>query len=397
MIKFDFNKYMDKFLDKEGFEKYLRLKGDVLEKFSLCEMTGWTREIDKDLVNRCIELSKKVKANSECLVVIGIGGSFLGSLCVNEMMGKYFNNDNFKVIYAGTTLSSKYMDELLEYLRGVDFSVNVISKSGTTMETKITYELIKDLMKEKYSDSEIKERIIVTTDKSKGLLREEVNEVGYESFIIEDDIGGRYSIVTPAHLFPLAFNIDLDKFIEGIHDGKDLINEAYTYSVIRRMMFDSGKVVENYVVYEQNMYYFAEWLKQLFGESEGKEGMGCFPVSSIHTRDLHSLGQFIQEGNKIIFETFFKVEKSNLVNYKNSDLHSINNIVLDSVEAAHFKGNVPCNLITIDEVNEYNIGKLMYFFMMSAAFSSLLFEVDPFNQPGVEVYKQEVRDNLKLD
>ena len=177
------------------------------------------------------------------------------------------------------------MDELLEYLRGVDFSVNVISKSGTTMETKITYELIKDLMKEKYSDSEIKERIIVTTDKSKGLLREEVNEVGYESFIIEDDIGGRYSIVTPAHLFPLAFNIDLDKFIEGIHDGKDLINEAYTYSVIRRMMFDSGKVVENYVVYEQNMYYFAEWLKQLFGETEGKNGRKItFPAELSKTK-----------------------------------------------------------------------------------------------------------------
>ena len=394
MIKFDFNKYMDKFLDKEGFEKYLRLKGDVLEKFSLCEMTGWTREIDKDLVNRCIELSKKVKANSECLVVIGIGGSFLGSLCVNEMMGKYFNDDNFKVIYAGTTLSSKYMDELLEYLRGVDFSVNVISKSGTTMETKITYELIKELMKEKYSDSEIKERIIVTTDKEKGLLREEVNEVGYESFIIEDDIGGRYSIVTPAHLFPLAFNIDLDKFIEGIHDGKDLINEAYMYSVVRRMMFDNGKVVENFVAYEQNMYYFAEWLKQLFGESEGKEGMGCFPVSSIHTRDLHSLGQFIQEGNKIIFETFMKVENSDEVIYNGKNLHEVNNIVLDSVRSAHKLGDVPSLEISLERVDEATIGQLMYFYMLGAAFSGFLFNIDPFNQPGVEVYKKEVRENL---
>ena len=394
MIKFDFNKYIDKFLDKESFEKYLRLKGDVLEKFSLCEMTGWTREIDKDLVSRCVELSKKVKANSDCLVVIGIGGSFLGSLCVNEMMGKYFNNDQFKVIYAGTTLSSKYMDELLDYLRGVDFTVNVISKSGTTMETKITYELIKELMKEKYGDSEIKERIIVTTDKEKGLLREEVNEVGYESFIIEDDIGGRYSIVTPAHLFPLAFNIDLDKFIEGIHDGKDLINEAYMYSVVRRMMFDNGKVVENFVAYEQNMYYFTEWLKQLYGESEGKEGKGIFPVSTIHTRDLHSLGQFVQEGNKIIFETFFKVIESDRINYNNKDLHEVNNIVLDSVRKAHFSGDVPSIEISFIEVNEEVIGKLMYFFMLGAAFSGYLFDINPFDQPGVEVYKKEVRENL---
>ena len=394
MIKFDFNKYMDKFLDKEGFEKYFRLKGDVLEKFSLCEMTGWTREIDKDLVRRSVELSKKVKANSECLVVIGIGGSFLGSLCVNEMMGKYFNNDQFKVIYAGTTLSSKYMDELLDYLRGVDFTVNVISKSGTTMETKITYELIKELMKEKYNDSEIKERIIVTTDKEKGLLREEVNEVGYESFIIEDDIGGRYSIVTPAHLFPLAFNIDLDKFIEGIHDGKDLINEAYMYSVVRRMMFDNGKVVENFVAYEQNMYYFTEWLKQLYGESEGKDGKGIFPVSTVHTRDLHSLGQFIQEGNKIIFETFIKVEESSDVLYKNNSLHSINNIVLDSVRKAHYLGEVASISIVLSRINEETIGELMYFFMLGAAFSGYLFEINPFDQPGVEVYKKEVRENL---
>ena len=397
MIKFDFNTMVDSFIDKDNFNNLMSRKDEVYSKFSEAYMTGWTKPIEVDELNEILRVRDEVLEHSECLVVIGIGGSFLGSYAVEKMLSPYFNNYNFEVIYAGTTLSSKYMDELLEYLRGVDFTVNVISKSGTTMETKITYELIKELMKEKYNDSEIKERIIVTTDKEKGLLREEVNEVGYESFIIEDDIGGRYSIVTPAHLFPLAFNIDLDKFIEGIHDGKDLINEAYMYSVVRRMMFDNGKVVENFVAYEQNMYYFTEWLKQLFGESEGKEGMGCFPVSSIHTRDLHSLGQFIQEGNKIIFETFFKVEKSNLVNYKNSDLHSINNIVLDSVEAAHFKGNVPCNLITIDEVNEYNIGKLMYFFMMSAAFSSLLFEVDPFNQPGVEVYKQEVRDNLKLD
>ena len=394
MIKFDFNKYIDKFLDKDSFNKYLTLKGDVLEKFSLCEMTGWTREIDKDLVNRCVELSKKVKANSDCLVVIGIGGSFLGSLCVNEMMGKYFNDDNFKVIYAGTTLSSKYMNELLDYLRDKDFSINVISKSGTTMETTITYKLLKGLLEEKYSGEDLVRRIIVTTDAVKGSLREEVNKVGYPSFVIPDDVGGRYSIMTAAHLFPLSFNIELEDFLNGYYSGEDLREDAFKYAATRVALYNSGKVVENYVTYEENMYYFTEWLKQLYGESEGKDGVGIFPVSTVHTRDLHSLGQFIQEGNKIIFETFMKVENSDEVIYNGKNLHEVNNIVLDSVRSAHKLGEVPSLEISLERVDEATIGQLMYFYMLGAAFSGFLFNIDPFNQPGVEVYKKEVRENL---
>ena len=397
MIKFDFNKYVDKFVNDEDRNNYLEKKNDVVSKFLECDMIGWTKNIDDELVNRIIKLKDKVKKNSSCLVVIGIGGSFLGSYAVKEMMGKYFDNDGFEVIYAGTTLSSKYMDELLKYLWKVDFTVNVISKSGTTMETAITYDLIKKLMKEKYSEDETRERIIVTTDAVKGTLRSEVDEKGYESFIIPDDVGGRYSIVTAAHLFPLAFNVDLGEFVRGLSSGRKYLDEAYNYAVVRRCLFNEGKVVENFVTYEENMSFFAEWLKQLFGESEGKEGVGILPTSTVHTRDLHSLGQFIQEGNKIQFETFFKVENSNYLEYKNSDLHSINNVVLDSVQKAHFTGDVPCNMITFEKVDEFSIGEVMYFFMLSAAFSSLLFGVNPFNQPGVEVYKQEVRDNLKLD
>ena len=397
MIKFDFNTYVDKFIDKDLKDKYLSREKEILDKFFNCEMTGWKEEFDEKLAEKCVELSNKVRTYSDCLVVIGIGGSFLGSCAVNEMMGKYFNDDHFKIIYAGTTLSSKYMDELLEYLKGVDFSVNVISKSGTTMETAITYDLIKKLMQEKYSEEEMKKRIIITTDAVKGNLRKEAEEKGYESFIIPDNIGGRYSIATAAHLFPLAFNINVIDFVRGLATGTDLFPQAFEYAVVRKCLFDSGKVVENYVVYEENMSYFAEWLKQLFGESEGKDGVGILPTSTVHTRDLHSLGQFVQDGNKIQFETFFKVVESNYLNYKNTDLHSINNTVLDSVQKAHFKGNVPVITMELDSRDEFLIGALMYFFMMSAAFSSLLFEVDPFNQPGVEVYKQEVRDNLVLE
>lgn len=394
MIKFDFNSMVDSFIDKDNYDMLMDRKIEVYNKFSKEYMTGWTKKIDKEEVRKIKDVAKEVKSHSKCLVVIGIGGSFLGSYAVKEMLGNYFKKDKFEVIYAGTTLSSKHMNELLEYLEDIDFSINVISKSGTTMETTITYRLIKNLMESKYDGEELRKRIIITTDKVKGSLRKEVEEMGYTSFEIPDDIGGRYSIMTAAHLLPLAFNIDLDDFIEGYYEGERYREDAYKYAVIRKCLSDSGKVVENYVSYEENMYYFTEWLKQLYGESEGKEGKGIFPVSTIHTRDLHSLGQFVQEGNKIIFETFFKVIESDRINYNNKDLHEVNNIVLDSVRKAHFSGDVPSIEISFIEVNEEVIGKLMYFFMLGAAFSGYLFDINPFDQPGVEVYKKEVRENL---
>lgn len=390
MIEFDFTSMCN--LDM----KYYSKKEEVLNSFNNSYMTGWTKRIDDELVNDIINTANEVKKHSSCLVVIGIGGSFLGSYAVERALAPYFNDNKFKVIYAGTTLSSDYMSELLDYLKNVDFSVNVISKSGTTMEPTIAYTLVKNLMEEKYSKEEIKQRLIITTDPVKGSLREEVNEIGYKSFPIPDDIGGRYSIMTAAHLFPLAFNIDLKSFIDGYYDGKKYLDKAYDYAVTRKSLFDQGKVVENYVVYEEKLSYFNEWLKQLFGESEGKDGVGILPTSTVHTRDLHSLGQFVQEGNKILFETFIKVNKSSEVEFKNYDLHNINNIVLDSVRVAHKKGDVSSIMITLPEINEKYLGEVMYFFMLSAAFSGFLFEIDPFNQPGVEVYKKEVRENIVI-
>lgn len=377
-------------------ESLFNRKEEVLNKFNNSYMTGWTKNIDKSLVEDIINTASEVKRYSDCLVVIGIGGSFLGSYCVEKALKKYYNSNNFEIIYAGTTMSSNYMNDLLEYLKNKDFSINVISKSGTTMETTITYNLIKELMKTKYSKEELIKRIIITTDPVKGKLREEVNEYGYKSFPIPDDIGGRYSILTAAHLFPLAFNIDINKFIEGYYKGKDYIDEAYNYAVIRKNLFDNGKNVENFVVYEEKLSYFSEWLKQLFGETEGKNDVGILPISMVHTRDLHSLGQFIQEGNKIIFETFIKVKESKEVIFKNNNLNNINNNILDSVRIAHNKGNVSSIMITIPKISEENLGTLMYFFMMTAAFSGYLFDVEPFDQPGVEVYKKEVKNKVQL-
>ncbi|MDD6403160.1 MAG: glucose-6-phosphate isomerase [Mollicutes bacterium] len=395
MIKYDFKTYTRNYFTEEEYNEVLSKKVDIINKLKNSNMNGWTKEIDAATISKIKETSSFIKKNFDCLVVIGIGGSFLGSYAFDKMFRKYFDDDKFEIIYAGTTLSSKHLEELIKYLRNKNFCINVISKSGTTMETSITYKLLKDTLKRKYTEEELKNHIIVTTDKDKGKLREEVNEMGYTSFIIPDDIGGRYSFITPAHLLPLAVNYNIDEIIDGYYHGKRLLDVAYEYAATRYLLYKNGKVVENFTVSEENMSYFSEWLKQLFGETEGKNGVGILPTSTVFTRDLHSLGQFIQEGNKILFETFIKVtETNNYIEYNKEDLSTINNIVIDSVIRAHSKGNVPCLEIEMDELTEENIGILIYFFQLSAAFSGYLFGVEPFNQPGVEVYKQEVRDAL---
>ena len=394
MIKFDFHNYVDSFIKKEDYNKLMDEKDKVLKQFKNSTMTGWTKRISNDLINKIITISEKIKKNSDCLVVVGIGGSFLGSYAYSNMFKRYFMDDGFEVIFAGTTLSSQYIRELLEYLESKNFTLNVISKSGTTMETTLTYSLIKNLMIDKYSDEELRRRIILTTDKEKGSLREEVLEKGYESFEIPDDIGGRYSFLTAAHLLPLSLNFNIKRIVDGYYKGEDYLDKAYEYAVIRNLLFKNKKYVENFCVYEENMYYFTEWLKQLFGETEGKNGVGILPMSTVHTRDLHSLGQFIQEGNKIIFETFIKVNKSIKAKCQLGDLHEINNIVLDSVVRAHYSGGVPCNIIELESINEEDVASLIYFFQLSAAFSGYLMGIEPFDQPGVEVYKKEVREGL---
>lgn len=395
MIKYDFKKYTKDYLTEKEFNEIQLKKTDIIKKLQNSNMAGWTKEVDETIIAKIKETANYIKDNFDCLVVIGIGGSFLGSYAFDKMFRKYFDDDKFEIIYAGTTLSSKHLEELIEYLRNKNFCINVISKSGTTMETTITYKLLKDVLKRKYEAEELKNHIIVTTDKEKGILREEANEMGYKSFVIPDDIGGRYSFMTPAHLLPLAINYNIDEIIDGYYHGKRLIDAAYEYAATRYLLYKHGKVVENFAVSEENMSFFSEWLKQLFGETEGKNGVGILPTSTVFTRDLHSLGQFIQEGNKILFETFIKVtETDNYIEYDKKTLSTINNIVIDSVIRAHSKGKVPCLEIEMDKLTEENVGMLIYFFQLSAAFSGYLFGIDPFNQPGVEVYKQEVRESL---
>lgn len=394
MVKFDFDTYSKNYIDEEIFSKNFNRKEEVFSKFNNSEMIGWTRKVDNSIIDEILSLRNEVKSNANCFVVVGIGGSYLGSKAINDIFSDYYEDSSFEIIYLGNNLSSKYIRDTLEYLKNKDFYVNVISKSGNTKEVEVSYELIKSLMNEKYSEEEKRKRIIITTDSNSGKLREEVKKFNYRSFVIPSDIGGRYSLITPAHLLPLSFKLDIKKLVNGFYSGLELKDEAMYYASIRKSLFDTGKYIENYSVYEENFNYFLEWLKQLFAESEGKDFKGIFPVSTIGTRDLHSLGQFIQEGNPVIFETFIKILNVTDFKYENRRLDEINNIVLDSVVQAHIKSGVCCNIIEVSEIDEESIGLLCAFFMLSAAYSGYLFDVNPFNQPGVEVYKECLRNNL---
>lgn len=385
MIKFDFDSTVYK--TKNNFET----KEELLTKLNNYDMTGWVDKVSSD-VDEMIKKVEEVKSHSKALVVIGIGGSYLGSKALYDMFSNYFTND-FKIYYAGYNLSSNYLSDLVNILKDTDFSINVISKSGNTMEIKLTYSYIKKFMEEKYSKEELQKRIIFTTGDS-GYLHDEAINNGYYTMSIPDNIGGRYSMMTPAHLFPLAFNIDIKKLIEGYNDGDKYIDDAYNYATNRFMLFNDKKYVENFVTFEPKYSMINEWIKQLFGESEGKNKKGVFPTSTVFTRDLHSLGQFIQEGNDILFETFLIIRDNTDFKVEGKDLEEINNNIIDAVRIAHYKGNVSVNFIEIDELNEYNIGSIIKFFFYSAAFSSILFGVNPFDQPGVEVYKKEIRNKF---
>ena len=375
MINFDFkstNYFDNNYLDFDSCNT----------KLNKYDMIGWTNNIS---INPNIDkMVTKVKRNSSVLVVVGIGGSYLGSKAIHDALSYYFD-DKFEVIYCGYSLSNNYLTDLLNYLENKDFSVDIISKSGNTMEIKLAYNMLLDYMKTRYSEDEISERIFATTGTS-GFLYDEAIKHNYFR-------GGRFSMMSDAHLFPLAFNININKFVQGYNEFNEL-ERSFEYAGTRVSMFDNKKYVENFVSFEPKYGMFLEWIKQLFGESEGKDGKGVLPFSTIFTRDLHSLGQFIQEGNKILFETFIVVRNNNDLKIGSHDMNEVNNKIVDAVREAHYKGNVSINMIELDEANEYNFGYLVKFLMYAAAYSGILFNINPFDQPGVEVYKKEIRKRL---
>lgn len=421
-LSIDYNNVLD-FISKEDIMNCKGETNDALYKLknkigSGSDFTGWIdypKDITYSIISRINEIKEKIVKQSSCLVVVGIGGSFLGSKAVIEALKQYEELD-FEIKYIGNNMSTNYINEMLESLEDIDFSVNVISKSGNTIEPAIAFHIIKDLLREKYGAAYC-ERIYVTTSNENSLLHEEAIKNNYEEFIIPNDIGGRFSVLTPVGLLPIACaGFDIKKLIEGAIESRDyLLNEnfennpALLYAAIRNLLYRRGKKVEIFASFEPNLESLASWWVQLFGESEGKERKGILPQFTIYSTDLHSLGQYVQDGERILFETFLNIvhEKSNLYIEKNNEkshldyLHGksvdhIKDTTFISTIEAHKKGGVPCIVINLKKINEFNIGYLLYFFMISCGVSGYMLGVNPFNQEGVEEYKRNMYRNLMI-
>ena len=391
------------------------------------DFVGWLSlptNYDKKEFTRIKKAAKKIKKESDILLVIGIGGSYLGARAVIESLTNSFYNllpekqRKFpQILYAGNNLSPNYINDLISYIGDKDFSVNVISKSGTTTEPGIAFRIFRELLENKYGIEEARSRIYVTTDKERGALKTLSDSEGYERFVIPDNVGGRYSVLTAVGLLPIATaGIDIDKLMEGArtaqdrYDDADLkYNDCYKYAVVRNVLYKLSKNTEILVNYEPKLHYFTEWWKQLFGESEGKDNLGIFPAGVDFTTDLHSMGQYIQEGRRCLFETVISVKEpdSNIkinvdednldgLNYLvGKDLDFVNKKAMEGTIKAHVDGDVPNIKIEIEKLNEECIGELIYFFEKACAMSGMLLGVDPFNQPGVEKYKKNMFKLLK--
>ena len=386
------------------------------------DFVGWIElptNYDKKEFSRIKKAAKKIKKESDILVVIGIGGSYLGARAVIEALTSSFQNmltDKQRkypqILYVGNNLSPNYINELIEYIGDKDFSVNVISKSGTTTEPAIAFRIFREMLENKYGIEEARSRIYVTTDKERGALKTLSDEEGYETFVIPDNIGGRFSVLTPVGLLPIAVaGIDIEKLMKGAklaqdnyNDEKLKYNECYQYAVIRNILYKDGKTTEVFANYEPKMHYMTEWLKQLFGESEGKEEEGIFPAGIDLTTDLHSMGQYMQQGLRNLFETVLSIEtpKSNItinsdddnldgLNYlAGKDLDYVNKKAMEGTIEAHVSGGVPNILFKMEKLDEENLGGLIYFFELACAMSGSILKVNPFNQPGVEEYKRNM-------
>lgn len=384
------------------------------------DFLGWVNlpvNYDKEEFERIQKAAKKIQSDSEVLVVIGIGGSYLGARAAIEALRHSFYNVVDKnvrktpeIYFAGNSISSTYIQHLIDVIGDRDFSINVISKSGTTTEPAIAFRVFKKLLTEKYGKEEASKRIYATTDKAKGALKNLATEEGYETFVVPDDVGGRFSVLTAVGLLPIAVSgADITKLMEGAASMREHCltadfcdNDSLKYAAVRNLLLRRGKTIEILCNYEPALHYVSEWWKQLYGESEGKEGKGILPTSATFSTDLHSLGQFIQEGSKVLYETIFQIKEPNsdmVIPSDPDNLDGLNYLAGKTVDYVNKKacegtidahvntGNVPNILITMDKMDAYGFGYMVYFFEMSCAMSVYLLGVNPFNQPGVEVYK----------
>lgn len=377
---------------------------------------NWPSKYNKKEFERIKKSAKRIQENSDVFVVIGIGGSYLGARAVIESLTNSFYNLLDKserkfpqILFVGNNLSSSYINEMIDFIQDKDISVNVISKSGTTTEPAIAFRIFRNLLETKYGIKEAQKRIYVTTDKEKGALKELADEEGYETFTIPDNIGGRFSVLTPVGLLPIAVaGIDIDKLMDGARFAEEKYNDAdfryndcYKYAAARNVLYHKDCKVEILASYNPKLHYMLEWWKQLFGESEGKDLKGIFPAGAEFTTDLHSLGQYIQEGQRMLFETVIDVVKEDSdikINYEEDNLDGLNYLAdktlnyvnkkaMQGTVEAHVDGGIPNIIIKMEKLNEEAIGHLIYFFEKACAVSAMLLGVNPFNQPGVEKYK----------
>lgn len=425
-IKVDYSKCMPFFNEDE----LSRLEPEVKQVHELLhnkkgqgsEFTGWLElpvMYDKEEFKRIRLAAQKIKNDSDVLVVIGIGGSYLGAKAGLEMLNHSFSNllprekrEVPEIYFAGNNISAAYLSDLLDVLEDKDISINVVSKSGTTTEPAIAFRIFRNLLEKKYGKDGARKRIYATTDKFKGALKKLADEEGYETFVIPDDVGGRYSVLTAVGLLPLAAGgLNIDAIMDGARDAYEEYgqvqlekNQSYQYAAVRNVLYGKGKSIEIMANYEPGLHYFSEWWKQLFGESEGKNQKGLFPASVDFTTDLHSMGQYIQDGARIIFETVLNIEKprKDIAIFEDRDnidglnflagstISHVNRKAFEGTLLAHNDGGVPNVVISIPSLDEYNFGRMVYFFEKACGISGYILGVNPFNQPGVEEYKKNM-------
>jgi len=425
-IKFDYSKVLSFVKENEikNMGAFVKSAHEMLHSKTGAgsDFTGWVElplNYDKQEFARIKAAAEKIKSDSDALIVIGIGGSYLGARAAIDALTHSFYNllptskrGGPEIYFAGNNLSSTYMKELLEIIEGKDISINVISKSGTTTEPAVAFRIFKEYIENRYGKQNAAKRIYVTTDKARGALKKLADEEGYETFVIPDDVGGRYSVLTAVGLLPIAAcGIDIDEMMKGAADACELYNdpsleanECYQYAAIRNILYRKGKTIEIMVNYEPSLHYFTEWWKQLYGESEGKDHSGIFPAGVDFTTDLHSMGQYIQEGLRNIFETVINVEtpKKDLTIKEDKDnidglnflagngIDYVNKKALQGTILAHSDGGVPNLVLNVPELNAYYFGNMVYFFEKACGISGYLLGVNPFDQPGVEAYKKNM-------
>lgn len=426
-IQFDYSKLLGKYVQPHELDymqsQITAVDADLRHRTGAgAEMLGWLdlpQDYDKEEFARIKKVAEKIKSDSDVLVVIGIGGSYLGAKAAIDFLNSSFVNLQSKaerkapqILYAGNSISSTYLADLLDYVADKDFSVNVISKSGTTTEPAIAFRVFKEALIQKYGVEEANQRIYATTDKVRGAVKVEADANGWETFVVPDSVGGRFTVLTAVGLLPIAASgADVDQLMAGAAAAREAYssnklseNESYQYAVLRNILYRKGYTTEILANYEPSLQYFSEWWKQLAGESEGKDNKGIYPTSANFSTDLHSIGQIIQEGRRDLFETVLRVDKptknvlipemaedlDGLGYLEGKDVDFVNKKATDGVLLAHTDGGVPNMFITLPEQDEFTLGYVIYFFEFAIAASGYLNGVNPFDQPGVEAYKKNM-------